>query len=329
MLALFSCSKEELVEPKQEFALPQQAKMAAFTYPQVKDSRLYFENFDAFEQFMAAFSEKQPYHLEEQHQQSGFISMSQVLDMEDFSALPTDYNNDTTTHVEDPYLLEVLNYNQEVAIGELICRVEADFVYIYLDGHFDEVANFKSGGQGDRMNLNEVKLINDKLIAFKLEIDRSSENRFWVAGYGSKTYESIRTLGSRNRLVACHWQTNLLFHQSAGMRTIHKERRKGKWRKRKADRVRCSGHVDVDVNHNNSGWVTMSYPFSIDRLNKKQVAHAIFSLTGINVKVSGGSIKNIAAPAKSKFKISNTTVSHHRLEEAGGAVNRPNMYWSW
>lgn len=329
VLALFSCSKEEMVQAEQQITVqPLKSGTTALGYPEIRDSRLYFDDFSAFEQFMAAFATQQPDYLEGNHQSSGFIPLSQVIDMGDSLILPSSMNNDTTTHIEDPYLLEVLNHNQEVAIGELICRVEADFVYIYVNGHFDEVAGFKRTAQGNGMELNEVKLINDKLVAFKLEVERS--NRFWIAGHGNRTSTSIRTLGSRNRLVARHWQTNLMFYKSAGMRTIHERRRNnGNWRKSKADKIRCRGHVDVEVNPYNSGWVNRSEAFDEERSNKKQVAYAIFTVVGINVKVTANSIKGINAPDKTKFKISNLTVSHHRVEESGGVVTRPNKTWIW
>lgn len=281
---------------------------------------------------MRGISSEQPNYIEELNNSYGFLSYDSVLNYDDefLDLPPLDFNNSADFIIDDPYLAAVLNHNREISVGNLICRVENEYVFVYVDGYFNETSEFKNSGKTIEYNTAEV--INDKLIAYKPQIDGEYQVKAWVAGYGFRNNHNNDYFASNSRrMKSTHWQTNVFFHKSAGMKTVNykKKKRKDKWKKTKADEIRVWGEVSVEITPSGAPTVTQSYKYDVDKTNKKKAVHTIFTYTGIGISVDGNSITGISGAPGSSVKILSSTYSNHYDKDAGSFKTRNNKTWPW
>jgi hypothetical protein len=330
LFCFISCQDEISLEKNDEIDNGMSARIHA-SFPEILDNRLHFDNFEDFENYMDVIADEEPNVLDGINEEFEFYSWEKVLESNTEADLPSDINNLTETYIEDPWLRRVLNYNQEISVGELICRVEDDYVYIYVKGHFEEIRRFENSNQ--IIEYNTAELINDKLIAFrpKKEINGSGD-RAWIFGYGFRSSTNTISISNNRRMQAKHFAINIFFYKSAGMET-NMQKYSGwwifkRWKKENAKRIETFVNVDLDIV--TAGFpISESYSFPVVKFNTDHSTHRIFDVGGIGVSVNGGSISGITGYDGSSFSIKNTSYSNHKVEYGNSIVDYNNKMWAW
>lgn len=326
ILVLTSCTKDQILNNE----LPingqgdNKSVIVQFTYPSIQDGRLYFDDFEDFEKFMNSFSKSDPEAINDMHLAHNFICWDDLLQAEDENELASMSNNYTETNIQDPWLCKVLNLNQEIGIGEVVCRVEDDYCYIYMKGYFDEIAKFESSGHEIELNTGEV--VSDKLAAFK----PLKDEKVWAFGFGWQTSPNYDYFNNDYRMFSQHWATNVFFYKSAGMKTVmEKRKKKNKWKNTNASKIVCSGSVTIEANYNGSLQTSaQTYTFNVVKANDDKAVHKIFEAGGIGVNITGGNLTSVTG-ASGDIKIIKSTFSNHSVTYNGITKSRTSKFWQW
>ncbi|BDD03404.1 hypothetical protein [Aureibacter tunicatorum] len=302
--------------------------------PKIVDDRMYFENFDHMNEFMKVYQEIEPDYLDEKSKEADFISWNDVLNAEEGQEIPRKLNNLVDSDLEDPRLVRLLNYNQEIRVGELICRIEDEYVFMYVDGNFDQVEAFKAKGIGEKLEYDEPVLINEKLIAAKplkeIKDDESKRSMIWIFGYGWRCSNNYNSYNSSTRMKSTHWATNVYFYKSAGMKT-KMQKKKGwwifkSWKSERAKKISVQGQVHFSV----SGVpFTQTQNFNKIRYNSSSATHTIFWAVGFGVKIKAGNITGISGASGASVKIKNSSYSNHYTEYGSSSRSRGPKFWPW
>lgn len=335
ILAMYSCQKEiddVVMDTKNEVA-----EEFNISYPTIDNNRLYFTDKEDFERFMSSYSKIDPESIDPLHKNNGFKSLNFIENNEQKENIPEDANNLVQTFLVDPWLTRVLNYNQEIKVGEVIYRVEDDYVYMYVDGHFSEIAKFENSGLD--IPVNEGTIINEKLVAFKqttsIEQENNGNTKAWLFGFGVRNNPHIDLYNSTTRMRSNHWATNVYFYKSAGMKT-QMQKKKGwwifkSWKNENARTIYVRGRFDMEVT--TSGpiptTVTQSSNFNVTRYNKSSATKKMFEAFGFGVNISGGSISGISGAPGASYKILKSTHSYHYTQYGRYSKTVGPIYWVW
>ena len=304
-------------------------------YPAIVGNRLYFTDKEDFERFMTSYSKIEPESIDLLHKNNGFKSWNFIENNEQEHNVPNDANNLVETFLVDPWLTRVLNYNQEIKVGEVIYRVEDDYVFMYVDGHFSEIADFKISGL--EIPTNEGTLINDKLVAFKqttsIEEESYGNTKAWLFGFGIRNYTKYDNYNSTTRMRSNHWATNVYFYKSAGLKT-QMQKYKGwwifkSWKSQNAKTIYVKGRYDMQVTQPGHQPITQSATFNITKYNKSSAVKKMFEAFGFGVSISGSKISGISGAPGATYKILKSTFSNHYTKYGSSSKSRGPINWKW
>ncbi|MCG8474900.1 MAG: hypothetical protein MI784_05415 [Cytophagales bacterium] len=341
LIAWFPSCNDELAEdatPETEktsaLALREEKTQDDVDLPRIVDDRLYFESFEAMNDFLKAYLQLPPEYLDAKSRERGFISWHDVLEAEDEGTnIPRELNNRTDTQLEDPRFTRILNYNQEIKVDKLIYRVEDEFVFIYVDGYYDQVARFKASGAGENLEYDKPVLINSKLIVGKLRREISVESgrlNVWVFGFGIRRSNDYDNFTSKRRMKSTHWATNVYFYKSAGMKTKLQRRSGLIWKGLKAQNIVVSGQVHFSIKYPGDDFEGNQIQFvHTSNNNSKTATHTIFAAGGFGVKISDNDILGISGVPGAKYTIKNISHSYHSAQYQNINKNRGPKNWPW
>ncbi len=280
----------------------------------------------------------------------GFISYeyaNNVLEEEQFDSLNIDVEKFEETTIEDPYFASILNVNRELQIADTIHSIQQNMAFSYIKGHEDEIEKFIASGieiaTGDSLRVNEFLLI-EGLTNDDIELE-NGRRAVWIFGKGWRRQTKKRDHG-KNRIRARHWQTDLRWFKSKGIKTEYQRKKKGlfkRWKDKKANWILLSFNGTLRVEQTyisaqrgpNGIYYAPGYKVYYDqnvnerilRRNSGQASYTINWEAGVGISNQGGFPGTSGSGFKIKVK---SLTSHHTCQPTSSDAAipiQPDLIW--